>query len=87
MRESDGEAVARASVFIDTPGGAQAEAGDLIQAAREGKFAWSDVRADLADLVSGRHIGRTSSTEITLFKSVGAAIEDLAAARLVLANA
>jgi alanine dehydrogenase len=86
MRETDAEVVARAAVFIDTPGGAHAEAGDLIQAARDGRFAWSDVRADLADLATGRHAGRTSGTEITLFKSVGAAIEDLAAARLVLAK-
>ncbi len=85
MRETDAEAVARASVFIDTPGGARAEAGDLIQAEREGRFSWSDVRAHLADLTTGRHAGRTSESEITLFKSVGAAIEDLAAARLVLA--
>jgi alanine dehydrogenase len=85
MRETDAEAVARAAVFIDTPGGARAEAGDLIQAAREGRFSWSEVHGDLADLVTGRHGGRTSETEITMFKSVGAAIEDLAAARLVLA--
>jgi ornithine cyclodeaminase len=87
MRETDAEAVARASVFIDTPGGARAEAGDLLQAEREGRFSWSDVRADLSDLATGRHQGRTSASEITMFKSVGAAIEDLAAARLVLANA
>ena len=85
MRESDSEAVARASVFIDTTGGARAEAGDLIQAIAEGRFAWSEVKADLAALVSGRHPGRRDDAEITLFKSVGAAIEDLAAARLVLA--
>ena len=86
MRETDAEAVARASVFIDTLGGARAEAGDLIQAEHEGSFSWSDVRADLSDLTTGRHQGRTSDTEITMFKSVGAAIEDLAAARLVLAE-
>jgi ornithine cyclodeaminase len=44
------------------------------------------VEADLSDLVNGRHKGRRSADEITLFKSVGAAIEDLAAARLVLAT-
>lgn len=84
-REVDGAAVAAASVFVDTIGGAKAEAGDLIQAAAEGHFAWADVRADLAALSAGRHAGRTGRSEITLFKSVGAAIEDLAAARLVLA--
>jgi ornithine cyclodeaminase len=84
MRETDAEAVARSAIFVDTLGGARAEAGDLVQAEREGRFAWSDVRADLASLTSGRHPGRTGDAEITMFKSVGAAIEDLAAARLVL---
>lgn len=83
MRETDAEAVARSSVFIDTLGGAEAEAGDLIQAIREGRFAWDDVVADIAALSGGEHPGRTSPDEITLFKSVGAAIEDLAAARAV----
>lgn len=86
-READAEAVGRSSVFIDTEGGARAEAGDLIQALAEGRFAWSGVRADLAALARGTHPGRTDAAEITLFKSVGAAIEDLAAARLVLASA
>lgn len=86
MRETDGEAVAHASVFIDTPGGARAEAGDLIQAIAEGQFDWGRVSADLAGLVSGRHQGRQRPDEITLFKSVGAAIEDLAAARLVISG-
>jgi ornithine cyclodeaminase/alanine dehydrogenase-like protein (mu-crystallin family) len=84
MRETDGEAVARSEVFIDTLGGAKAEAGDLIQAAAEGRFDWSAVRADLATLCAGGHPGRTEENAITLFKSVGAAIEDLVAAKLVL---
>lgn len=84
MRETDADAVARSQVFVDTIGGAKAEAGDLIQAAAKGRFAWTDVRADLATLATGRHPGRREGGEITLFKSVGAAIEDLAAARLVL---
>jgi alanine dehydrogenase len=83
-RELDAEAVARSSVFIDTLGGAKAEAGDLIQAVAAGRFSWDRVAADLATLATGRHKGRRDAREITLFKSVGAAIEDLAAARLVL---
>jgi ornithine cyclodeaminase/alanine dehydrogenase-like protein (mu-crystallin family) len=86
MRETDGEAIARSRVFIDTPGGARAEAGDLIQAIAEGQFDWDQVAGDLAGLVMGRDQGRQGAEEITLFKSVGAAIEDLAAARLVLAG-
>lgn len=85
MRETDSVAVARSTVFIDTLGGAQAEAGDLLHAITEARFAWTDVAADLAALVTGAHPGRTRADEITLFKSVGAAIEDLAAARLVAA--
>jgi ornithine cyclodeaminase len=87
MRETDGAAVEKSTVFIDTPGGARAEAGDLIQAIAERRFAWDRVAADLLGLVTGMHQGRESADEITLFKSVGAAIEDLAAARLVLEGA
>jgi ornithine cyclodeaminase/alanine dehydrogenase-like protein (mu-crystallin family) len=86
MRETDAEAVRRCTVFIDTLGGAEAEAGDLIQAKAEGAFEWPDVASDLAGLCTGRHAGRSSDQEMTLFKSVGAAIEDLAAARLVAAT-
>lgn len=86
MRETDAEAVHRSDVFIDTFGGAQAEAGDLIQAQAEGAFDWSKVVADLPTLCAGGHGGRSGEGQITLFKSVGAAIEDLAAARLVFAS-
>lgn len=81
MREADDEAVRRASVFIDTDG-ARLEAGDVIIPLRSGVMAENDILADLADLVTGRHPGRTRPDEITLFKSVGAASEDLAAAAL-----
>ncbi|GGA36428.1 ornithine cyclodeaminase [Pelagibacterium lentulum] len=82
MRETDAKAVTRSAVFIDTLGGAKAEAGDLIHAINEAAFGWDDVVADLPALCSGAHKGRSSADEITLFKSVGAAIEDLVAARL-----
>lgn len=82
MREADDEALARASVFIDTPA-ALHEGGDVAVAIRAGTFDEARVRGDLADLVAGRSPGRTSPDEITLFKSIGASVEDLAAARLV----
>jgi ornithine cyclodeaminase len=50
-----------------------------VQAIRTGKLAAADIRADLAALVRGTHAGRTSPAAITLFKSVGTALEDLAA--------
>lgn len=83
MRETDAEAVGLAEVFVDTRAGAEAEAGDLIQATAEGAFNLARIRADLHELCAGAHPGRESDEEITLFKSVGAAIEDYAAARMV----
>jgi alanine dehydrogenase len=80
MRETDAEVVARASVYVDTRDGALAEAGDLLQARDEGKFDFADIRGDLADLCGGKVKGRASADEITLFKSAGTAIEDLATA-------
>ncbi len=87
MREADTETVLRAELFVDTHAGAITEAGEIVQAIRAGKLAATDIRADLAALVRGTHAGRTSPEAITLFKSVGTALEDLAAAKLVLSNA
>jgi ornithine cyclodeaminase len=83
MRETDGAAVGKARVFVDTREGAQTEAGDLLQAEAEGHFAMSRVAGDLADLARGAVKGRASPGEITLFKSCGTAIEDLATAILI----
>jgi alanine dehydrogenase len=83
MREVDGDAVAMARVYVDTREGAIAEAGDLIQAKAEGKFDFANVCGDLADLCRKRVAGRNSADEITLFKSCGTALEDLATAIMV----
>jgi len=80
MRESDDEAVRRARLFVDTRAGALAEGGDLIQPIRAGIISADAIVADLAELVGGLAKGRQTDTEITLFKSVGASIEDLAGA-------
>lgn len=84
MRETDDEAVRRASVFVDTYAGAFAEAGDLLQAAATGGWSKNRVCADLHELATGLKPGRRDDAEITMFKSVGAAIEDLTAAKLLL---
>lgn len=83
MRETDGDAVAMAQIYVDTRDGALAEAGDLIQAQAEGKFDFADVKGDLFDLTQGRNRGRQNGRDITLFKSCGTALEDLAAAVMV----
>jgi len=84
MREADDEAVRRARVVVDTYAGALAEAGDLTQPIERGVIDRAHVRAELAELLADAPRGRTAPSDITLFKSVGTALEDLAAARCVL---
>ncbi|WP_417568205.1 ornithine cyclodeaminase family protein [Marinobacter sp.] len=80
MRETDSRCLTRSEVFVDTYAGAMGEAGDILQAIDEGAFAKADLRAELAELLRGEKSGRTDDQAITLFKSVGASLEDLAAA-------
>ena len=87
MRESDDEAVRRSSVIVDTRAGAMKEGGDIVQPLKNGVLMKDDIKAELADLAHGRHPGRISADEITLFKSVGAALEDLAGAILAYRHA
>lgn len=82
MRECDGPALARARVFVDTDE-ALAKAGDLLQAIAERHFRADAVQGTLAELCRGEREGRRGDDEITVFKSVGTALEDLAAAELV----
>lgn len=82
MRESDDEAIRRASVFVDTRAGAMKEAGDIVQPLESGVLKAEAIKAELAELVGGMSAGRRAPDEITLFKSVGAALEDLAGAIL-----
>ena len=81
-REVDTTLVRRAYVAVDTYEGAWEEAGDLLIPIKAGAITRRHVRADLAELVSRRKRGRTTREEITLFKSVGFALEDAATARL-----
>ena len=83
MREADGRCLARSRVYVDTEE-ALLKAGDLLQAIAEGHFKAEAVQGTLAQLCLGQVMGRQSHDEITLFKSVGTALEDLAAAELVL---
>lgn len=85
--EADTVAVRRSEVYVDTRAGALAEAGDLLKAIDCGALDAADIRGELAELAGGSVPGRENDRQITLFKSVGAAVEDLAAAQLALANA
>ena len=82
MRESDDECMRRASVFVDTMAGGTKEAGDIVLAIKSGALSADAIKADLFGLTRQEHSGRVSQDEITLFKSVGAALEDLAGAIL-----
>jgi alanine dehydrogenase len=84
MREVDDLAVARSRVVVDTRAGALAEAGDLVQPVARGVVPASHVVAEMAELLRGVVPGRERRDQVTLFKSVGTALEDLAAARCVL---
>lgn len=87
MREADDEAVARSRVVVDTFAGALAEAGDLTQPIERGVIDRRHVVAELAQVLRGERTGRRDEADITLFKSVGTALEDLAAAALVCGDA
>ena len=84
MRESDDRAVQRARVYVDTRAGALKEGGDIVQPLTSGAIKADDVIGDLHELARGQKTGRPpgDAASITLFKSVGAALEDLAAAEL-----
>jgi ornithine cyclodeaminase len=84
MRETDERVFSRAdAVWCDTLKGALAEAGDVLQAMAAGAFEAGRIVGELAQLCQGKGSVRTDAAHITVFKSVGMALEDLAAARLV----
>ncbi|MFC5696917.1 ornithine cyclodeaminase family protein [Pseudomonas sp. GCM10022186] len=85
MRETDSAAVARSRIVVDTRAGALEEAGDLLFAIADGAITEQSIHFELADLLHGRGHRQTNS-EITLFKSVGHAQEDLIAAQLLLST-
>lgn len=79
-READNEAILKSNVFLDTYQGGLKESGDIVIPLKEGILKQEDIKADLFELCQNQKAGRTSFNEITIFKSVGHALEDLAAA-------
>jgi ornithine cyclodeaminase/alanine dehydrogenase-like protein (mu-crystallin family) len=86
-RELDVETVAAASLFVDRRESALNESGEIIAALEAGAIGPEHILAELGEVLVGSHQGRTSDGELTLFKSLGLAVEDLAAAELVVARA
>jgi len=85
-REVDDATVRRSYVVVDTYEGALEEAGDLLIPLRSGMIDRSHIAADLHEIAAAKKAGRTSPNEITLFKSVGCALEDLVTATVVMSN-
>jgi len=82
MREADDEAIRRSSIFVDNYTGATKETGDIYIPLQTGVLNREEIKADLFELCQMKKRGRQSDEEITFFKSVGHALEDLAAARM-----
>jgi len=87
QREMDSGLVARGRVFVDSRAGALAEAGDILLPMKEGAIDEDHLAGELGEVVLGTIVGRTSPDEITIFKSLGMAVEDVAAAHLAYVKA
>ena len=86
-RELDSETIAAASLFVDRRESTENESGDYLLALASGAIRPGHIRAELGDVLVGAAPGRTSDTELTLFKSLGLAVEDLAAAQYAVERA
>ncbi len=86
MAEADDVAMSRTDVYVDTRAGALTEAGEILQAIDNRTMTAADIKGSLRELVTAAVPGRQSDQSITLFKSVGTALEDLAAAKLAVQN-
>jgi ornithine cyclodeaminase len=87
QREMPPALVARGRVFVDSRAAALVESGDIVMGMAEGRFTQSHVRGELGEVVLGRVQGRTSAADVTIFKSLGMAVEDVVAADLVFRRA
>lgn len=83
QREMDPALVARGRLFVDSRAAALVESGDVVQGIREGRFGAGHVAGELGEVLLGRVAGRRRDDEVTIFKSLGMAVEDVAAADLV----
>jgi alanine dehydrogenase len=87
QREMDPVLVARSRLFVDSRAAALVESGDVVLGMQEGRFTESHVASEIGQVVLGRAAGRTTTAEVTIFKSLGMAVEDVVAADLVLSRA
>jgi len=83
LREIDAQTMKRAKVFVDSREAIMAECGDILLAVKEGAITEDHISAEIGEVLAGKKPGRTHRNEITLYKSVGIAIQDVATAHLV----
>ena len=83
LREIDGATLKRAKVVVDSREAIMAECGDILLALKEKSISEADIHGEIGEVLAGKKAGRTNTSEITLYKSVGIAIQDVATARLV----
>ena len=83
QRELDPALIRRGRLFVDSHASALVESGDVVMGVKEGHFAASHIAGELGEVLAGKVEGRRSPADITIFKSLGLAVEDLAAADLV----
>jgi alanine dehydrogenase len=86
-RELDSDLVARGRLFVDRRESALNEAGDFLVPRKEGRFGDEHIQAELGEILAGTASGRGSASELTIFKSLGLGVEDVAAAHRIHANA
>lgn len=82
QREMDPDLVARGRLVVDSRAAALKESGDVVQGIREGRFGEDHIAAELGQVVADPKLGRTTADQVTIFKSLGMAVEDVAAAEL-----
>lgn len=87
MQEVDVETVSRALVVVDSREAAREEAGDLMIPINDGVLGFDHIHAELGEIVNGTRSGRTDDDQVTYFKSVGVAVQDVIAAKIALSNA
>ncbi|MBI4523451.1 MAG: ornithine cyclodeaminase family protein [Deltaproteobacteria bacterium] len=83
LREIDPQTLKRATVYVDSREAIMAECGDILLAIREGAITEGHIAGEIGEVLAGKKAGRTRADEVTLYKAVGIAIQDVATARLV----
>ena len=81
--ETDTALLVKSDIFLDYEGSARAQAGEILKAVADGDLAWNDIKGEIGHVISGNIQGRISSDQITVYKSLGIAAQDIVTARRV----